>query len=136
MSIINKDELKEKTKEVVTHTVTEVKTSSKTIKVLLAICLAAIIGLSYTCYGLYTRTAELEVLKQENVLIKNRMNDIENKIAKNHFEYLEIENRVNNIKSDLQKELAKAKEVVVHEVTSSSDIINVLNDLSDHSTDK
>lgn len=128
--------LTEKGKEVATHTITEVKTSSKTVKILLGICIAAILGLGYMCYNLNARTVELEVLKTENIQIKNRMNEIEDKVAKNRFEYLEIVNKVDNIKTNLEKELAKAKEVVVHEVKTSSDIVSVLDDLSDISTGK
>ena len=128
--------LTEKGKEVATHTITEVKTSSKTVKILLAVCIAAIIGLGYMCYNLNSRTVELEVLKTENLQIKTRMSEIEEKVIKNHFEYLDILSRVDGIKTNLEKELAKAKEVVVHEVKTSSDIISVLDDLSDISTGK
>jgi molecular chaperone GrpE (heat shock protein) len=64
------------------------------------------------------------------------MHEIEDKVAKNRFEYLEIVNKVDNIKTNLERELAKAKEVVVHEVKTSSDIVSVLDDLSDISTGK
>ena len=128
--------LSEKGKEVATHTITEVKSSSKTIKILLGVCIAAIIGLSAICYNLNSRTVELEVLKTENIQIKNRMNDIENKIVQNHFEYLDLVNKVDNIDKDLNVKLEKAKEVIVHEVKTSNDISSVLNDLSDLSTGK
>lgn len=133
---MDKTELKEKTKAVVTHTITEIKSSSKSIKIMLVVCMIALAGLGYLYYKQYTRNVELDALKQENIQIKNRMNAIDSNMAKINFQYLDIQNKVSQIDTDLKAKLKEAKEVVIDEVKTSSDIVSVLDGLSDLTTGK
>ena len=136
MSIINNEKLKEKTKEVAIQIGTDLKESNKTSKIVMAVLLVLFLSTAAMAYKMYTYNVELEALKAENIQIKNRMKELDDKIVQNYFEYLEIENKVNLIDKDLKVKLEKAKEVVVHEVETSHDIISVLNDLSDLTTGK
>ena len=128
--------LTEKGKEVATHTITEVKSSSKTVKVLLVLCIIGLVGLGYAYYNLASRNVELDALKQENIAIQSRMRDIDSSLAKINFQYVEISNKVLKIDENLKTKLNEAKEVVVHEVKTSGDIVSVLDELSDLTTGK
>lgn len=136
MSIIDTERLKERTKEVAIKIGTDLKESNKTSKIVIIVLAVLFICTAVMAYNLYTTNAEINALKTENVMIKNRLKDIDSEISKNQFEYLDIVNKVNNIDKDLKDKLDKAKEVIIHEVQTSNDIINVLNDLSSNSTDQ
>ena len=136
MSIIDTEKLKERTKEVAIKIGTDLKESNKTSKIVIIVLAVLFICTSVMAYNLYTTNAEIKALKTENVMIKNRLKDIDSEISKNHFEYLDIVNKINNIDKDLNAKLEKAKEVIVHEVKTSDDIVSVLDDLSNYSTDQ
>ena len=134
MSIINKDELKEKAKEVAINIGSDLKSTNKTSKVVIAILLVLFLSTAAMAYKMYNYNVQLEALKTENTLIKNRMKDLDREVEKNRMEYLEILNRVDKIKSNLETKLKEAKEVVIHEVQTSHDIVSVLDELSDLTT--
>lgn len=136
MSIIDTDKLKERTKEVAIKIGTDLKESNKTSKIVIAVLLVLFLSTAALAYKMYSYNAELEALKTENIQIKNRMNELDDKIVQNHFEYLDIVNKVNNIDKELKYKLDKAKEVVVNEVQTSHDIVSVLDELSDLTTGK
>ena len=136
MSIINKEELKEKTKEVAINIGQDLKEANSTSKTLIIVLLILFLLSFSTAIRLYKSDVEIKTLKTENVLIKNRLKDLDHEIAKNKMEYLEISSRVDKINSNLETKLNEAKEVVVNEVKTSDDIISVLNDLSDLTTGK
>ena len=136
MSIIDTDKLKERTKEVAIKIGTDLKESNKTSKIVISVLLVLFLSTAALAYKMYSYNAELEALKTENIQIKNRMNELDDKIVQNHFEYLDIVNKVNNIDKELKYKLDKAKEVVVNEVQTSHDIVSVLDELSDLTTGK
>ena len=136
MSIINKEELKEKAKEVAINIGSDLKSTNKTSKVVIAILLVLFLSTAAMAYKMYTYNVQLEALKTENTLIKNRMKDLDREVEKNRMEYLEILSKVDKIKSNLETKLKEAKEVVIHEVQTSHDIVSVLDELSDLTTGK
>lgn len=136
MSIIDKDKIKEKTKEVAIQIGTDLKETNKTSKIVMAVLLVLFLSTAAMAYKMYSYNVELEALKAENIQIKNRMKELDDKIIQNHFEYLEIENKVKTIDENLKSKLEKAKEVVVNEVQTSHDIVSVLDELSDLTTGK
>ena len=135
VSIINKEELKEKTKEVAINIGSDIKSANKTSKVVMAVLLVLFLCTGAVAYNLYTTNAVITALKEENAQIKNRLAVLDKEITNNKFKFLEIANRVDNIKTNLENKLKEAKEVIVHEVKTSDDIISVLDDLSNLSTD-
>ena len=136
MSIIDKDKFKEKTKEVAIQIGTDLKETNKTSKIVIAVLLVLFLSTAAMAYKMYNYNVELEALKAENIQIKNRMKELDDKIMQNHFEYLEIESKVKTIDENLKSKLEKAKEVVVNEVQTSHDIVSVLDELSDLTTGK
>jgi len=134
LSIIDKDKFKEKTKEVAIQIGTDLKETNKTSKIVIAVLLVLFLSTAAMAYKMYSYNVELEALKAENIQIKNRMKELDDKILQNHFEYLEIESKVKTIDENLKSKLEKAKEVVVNEVQTSHDIVSVLDELSDLTT--
>jgi Tfp pilus assembly protein PilO len=136
MSIINKEELKEKAKEVAINIGNDLKEANSTSKTLIIVLLILFILSFSTAYRLYRTDAEIKTLKTENLMIKNRMKDLDREVKQNKMEFLEIANRVDKINTNLETKLKEAKEVVIDEVKTSSDIISVLDGLSDLTTGK
>ena len=89
-----------------------------------------------TAYRLYRTDVEIKTLKTENLMIKDRMKDLDREVKQNKMEFLEIANRVDKINTNLETKLKEAKEVVIDEVKTSSDIVSVLDGLSDLTTGK
>lgn len=136
MSIINKEELKEKAKEVAINIGNDLKEANSTSKTLIIVLLILFILSFSTAYRLYRTDVEIKTLKTENLMIKNRMKDLDREVKQNKMEFLEIANRVDKINTNLETKLKEAKEVVIDEVKTSSDIVSVLDGLSDLTTGK
>ena len=136
MSIINKEELKEKTKEVAINIGNDLKNTNKTSKIVISVLLVLFLSTAAMAYKMYTYNVQLETLKTENAMIKNRMKDLDREIEQNRLQYIDILSRVDKIKSNLETKLKEAKEVVIHEVQTSHDIVSVLDGLSDLTTGK
>ena len=136
MSIINKDELKTKVKEVAINIGNDLKEANSTSKILIIVLLILFMLSFGTAYRLYRTDVEIKTLKTENLMIKDRMKDLDREVKQNKMEFLEIANRVDKINTNLETKLKEAKEVVIDEVKTSSDIVSVLDDLSDLTTGK
>ena len=131
MSIINKDELKTKVKEVAINIGNDLKEANSTSKTLIIVLLILFLLSFGTAYRLYKTDVEIKTLKTENLMIKDRMKDLDREVKQNKMEFLEIANRVDKINTNLETKLKEAKEVVIDEVKTSSDIVSVLDGLSD-----
>ena len=136
MSIINKDELKTKVKEVAINIGNDLKEANSTSKTLIIVLLILFLLSFGTAYRLYKTDVEIKTLKTENLMIKDRMKDLDRDVKQNKIEFLEIANRVDKINTNLETKLKEAKEVVIDEVKTSSDIVSVLDGLSDLTTGK
>lgn len=136
MSIINKEELKEKTKEVAINIGNDLKEANSTSKTLIIVLLILFLLSFGTAYRLYKTDVEIKTLKTENLMIKDRMKDLDREVKQNKIEFLEIASRVDKINTNLETKLKEAKEVVIDEVKTSSDIVSVLDGLSDLTTGK
>lgn len=136
MSIINKDELKTKVKEVAINIGNDLKEANSTSKTLIIVLLILFLLSFGTAYRLYKTDVEIKTLKTENLMIKDRMKDLDREVKQNKIEFLEIANRVDKINTNLETKLKEAKEVVIDEVKTSSDIVSVLDGLSDLTTGK
>jgi len=136
MSIINKDELKTKVKEVAINIGNDLKEANSTSKILIIVLLILFMLSFGTAYRLYRTDVEIKTLKTENLMIKDRMKDLDREVKQNKMEFLEIANRVDKINTNLETKLKEAKEVVIDEVKTSSDIVSVLDGLSDLTTGK
>lgn len=136
MSIINKDELKTKVKEVAINIGNDLKEANSTSKILIIVLLILFMLSFGTAYRLYRTDVEIKTLKTENLMIKDRMKDLDREVKQNKMEFLEIANRVDKINTNLETKLKEAKEVVIDEVKTSSDIVSVLDGLSDITTGK